>query len=100
MDAKREQREQRERIENDRRALAALKEDEKKARQTDFAAEKLRIIAEKQDKDREKEEIRVKFAKERKEKKLMRDEVRKEQNGWSIKHALKGTSLHQFLCAH
>jgi hypothetical protein len=93
MEAKREMREQREQIENERRALANSKEDDKKARQIEFEAERLRIIVEKQAKDREKEDVREKFMKEREDKKLMKDEVRKEQNGWSIEHALKGMLL-------
>lgn len=90
MDAKREQDRERQRVLMERRALDEVKEEERKRLQIQRESERMQIIADKQAKDREKEEIRSNFVKERESKKLVKDELRKEADGWSVDHALKG----------
>jgi hypothetical protein len=90
MEAKREARRTRERIQKERRELAWANEDENKERLLVRQAENAKILAEKQAKDKQKEDEVEKFIKNREEAKLKRDAKRKEDDGWSIENALKG----------
>jgi len=90
MDAKREQARERHRVQMERRVLDEIRDEERKQLQIQRQAEREQIIADKQAKDKEKEEIRSNFVKDREAKKAVKDEIRKESDGWSVDHALKG----------
>ena len=90
MEAKREARRKRERIQKERQELAWANEDEHKERLLVRQAENAKILAEKQAKVRQKEDEVEKFIKNREEARLKKDAKRKEDDGWSIENALKG----------
>ena len=90
MNAKRAAAYERERLKNEREEEAVRKAEERHAGLQAREAEKRRIVEEKQDADRVKQDKRDQFVKEREVKKLEKDAYRKQKEGWSVDNALKG----------